>query len=94
MRPKDFQDDGRQDMSGKYVYVARSIPYSALGLKEKDQSWHHKVWMHLAHANSGGDRTAQYKHARQIHVRERSSPFDHSTQRRRAHREQSDDSRN
>ena len=54
------------EMSGKYVYTVGSpFPHSALGLKEKDQSCHHKVWMHLAHANPRGDRAAQYKHARQ-----------------------------
>ena len=43
----------------------------------------YEVWMHLAHANPGGDRTAQDKQARQLHLKERTSPYGHSTQRRR-----------
>ena len=35
---------------------------------------------------------AQYKHARHVHLKERASPYDHSTP-RRAHRDQSDHSR-
>ena len=35
-------------MRGKHG--AFSILHSALGLKERDQSSHHEVWMHLAHA--------------------------------------------
>ena len=81
-------------MSGKYGVMARSPSPTALGLKEKDQSCHHEVWMHLAHANPGSDRTAKYKHAWQLHLKERASPYDHNTQRRRTHREQSDHSRN
>ena len=77
-------------MSGKYAYTVPSPSPSARWVKEKDQSCHHEVWMHLAHANPRGDRAAQYKHARQVHLKERASPFDHSTQRRRARRDQSD----
>ena len=75
------------------LYGAFSIPDNALGLREKDQSCHHEVWMHLAHAKPWGNRAAQYKPARQVHLKERASPYDHSTQRRRAHRDQRDHSR-
>ena len=45
------------------------------------------------HANSRGDRAAQYKHARQVHLKERASPYDHSTQ-RKTPRDHSDRARN
>ena len=44
---------------------ALSITYSAMGLKEKEQSCHHDVWMYVAHAHPRGDRGAQYKARRE-----------------------------
>ena len=69
------------------VRLHGAFSISTLGLKEKDQSCHHEVWMHLSHANPRGDRAVQYKHARRLHLKERTSPYDHSKQRTRAHGE-------
>ena len=82
-------------MSGKYGCTVRTpSPAARWVLKKRIKSCHHEVWMHLSHANPRGDRAAQYKHAQRVHLKERTSPYDHSTQRSRAHREQSDHSRN
>ena len=53
-------------MSGKYVYMARSPSLTARWvlrkrIKAATTRCHQEVWMHLAHAKTGGDRTAQYK---------------------------------
>ena len=88
IKPPDSQDEWQVCLHGAF-----SISCSALGLKEQDQSCHHEVWMHLAHANPRSDRAAQYKHALQVQLKERASPCDRSTQRRRAQRDQSDRSR-
>ena len=58
-------------MSGMYDYTVRFFYYpSTLGLREKDQSCHHEVWMHLALANPRGDHAPQYKHDQRLHLEE------------------------
>ena len=64
------------------MHGAFSISYSTLGLKEKDQSCHHEVWVHLSHADPRCDRAAQYKHAQRLHLKEKTSTYDHSTQKK------------
>ena len=59
--------------------------YGTLGLREKDQSCHHEVWMHVSHANSRGDRAPRYKKAQRLQLKERTSSYDRSKERRRAH---------
>ena len=43
------------------MHGAFTTSFGTLGLREKDQSCHHKVWMHLSHANSRGGRAPRYK---------------------------------
>ena len=44
----DFSSHQTHMKSGKYDYTGRFLSHhSTLGLREKDQSCHHKVWMHL-----------------------------------------------
>ena len=65
------------------MHGAFTIPYSALCLKEKDQSCHHEVWIHLLHVNARMvDRfSCEDKHRRPI-SRKRNSPCDHIKERR------------
>ena len=46
----------------------------SISCEEKDQSCHHEVKMHLSRANPQGHRAAQYKHVRQLLLKERTSP--------------------
>ena len=63
--------------------VAFTIPYSTLGLKEKDQSCHHEAWIHLLHVNARlVDRVSRDgKHRRPL-SRKRNSPHDRIKERR------------
>ena len=71
---------------------AFSISHSTLGIREKDQSCHHEVRMHLALASPRGDLAPKDKHDQRLHLKERSSPCDLDKERSRAHRERSDHS--
>ena len=79
IKPPDSHNKWRVRLNGAF-----SFPHNTLGLKEKDQSCHHEVRMHLSHANPQGDRAVQYKHTQRLHLKERASPYDHSTQKNRA----------
>ena len=57
------------------MHEAFTIPYGTLGLREIDQSCHHKVWMHLSHTNSRGDRASRYGRAQRLHLKETISPL-------------------
>ena len=71
---------GSEDDRNHGVYT---IPNSTLGHKEKDQSCHHEVWIHLLHVNARlVDRVSRDdKHRRPI-SRKRNSLHDHSKERR------------
>ena len=63
-----------------------AIPKSTLELREKDQSCHHEVWVHLSHVNALPDeRVPRYNQPRHLHVKERKSPYDYSKEGKRAH---------
>ena len=47
LKPPGSEDDWQIRNHGAFT-----IPNSTLGLKEKDQSCHHEVWIHLLHANA------------------------------------------
>ena len=48
----DSETDWQVRMHGAFT-----IPHGTLGLKEKDQSCHHEVWIHLSHINARVDET-------------------------------------
>ena len=65
------------------VHGAFTIPFSTPGLKEKDQSCHPEVWVHLSHVNARlVDRVSRNDRSRRLHLKERNSPYDHSKERR------------
>ena len=68
------------------MHGAFTIPCGTLALNEKDQSCHHKVWVHLSHVNARADeRVPPYNQVQRLHLKERNSPCDHSKERKRAH---------
>ena len=62
------------------MHGAFTIPFATLGLKEKEQSCHHEVWMHLSHAYTRAERAPRYKQAWRLHLREK---IRHMTQQRK-----------
>ena len=67
--------------SGRYAYTVRSLSPTACWVFRKEiKAATHEMWMHLSHANPRGDRAVQYKHTQRFHLKERASPYDHSTQ--------------
>ena len=71
---------------------AFSTPHSALGLREKDQSFNHGVWTHLALTNPRRHHAPRDKHDQRQHLKERSAPYQRNKGRSRAQGEQSDHS--
>ena len=67
-------------------------PHSTLGLREKDQSCHHEVWIHLALTNPRRDYAPLGKQDQRLHLRERSAPYQRNKGRSKTQREQSDHS--
>ena len=68
------------------MHGAFTIPYATLGLKEKDQSCHPEVWVHLSHVNARADeRTPRYNQSQRLHLKERDSTYDHGKERKWAH---------
>ena len=66
------------------MHGAFTISYSTLGLKEKDQSCHHEVWVHLFHVNARlVDRATRDDRSRKLNLKRRISPYDHSKEKRR-----------
>ena len=53
LKPPESETEWQVRMHGAYT-----IPYSTLGLREKDQSCHHEIWMHLSHVNAWADERA------------------------------------
>ena len=74
------------------LHGACSIHPSTMGLREKDQSSHHEVWMHLALTDPRGDYAPRNEHDQRLHLKERSDPYP-TQQESRAHGEQGDHSR-
>ena len=78
LKPPESETEWQVRMHGVYT-----IPYSALGLREKDQSCHHEIWMHLSHVNARADeRAPQYNQQRRLHIKERTSPYGHSKEKK------------
>ena len=82
-KPQDFHEKWKVRFHGAF-----SFHHNSLGLREKDQSCHHEVWMHLALANPRGDYPPRDKHDQRLHLKERSSPYELNKGRSRAHGEQ------
>ena len=59
---------------GKYVSMVHS-PCSTLGLRPKDQSCHHEVWLHLAFVNQHGVYEPRERHEQRLLLLERSAPY-------------------
>ena len=68
---------------------AFSISHSTLGFREKDQSCHHEVWMHLALANPRQEYAPRDRRDQRPHANKRSAPYQRNKGRSRAHGEQS-----
>ena len=53
------------------MHGAFTIPCGTLGLKEKDQSCHHEVWVHLSHVNARAEeRVPPYNQAQRLLLKE------------------------
>ena len=63
---------------------AYSISHSTLGLREKDQSCHHEVWMHLPLTDPRRDYAPWDEHDQRLHLKERSAPSQRNKGRSRA----------
>ena len=87
LRPPDFHEKWKVRLHG-----ALSFFHSSLGLREKDQSCHHEVWMHLALTNPCLEYARRDKHDQRLRLKERSAPYQRNKGRSRAHGEQSDHS--
>ena len=85
IKPPDSREKWQVRLHGAF-----SIHHNTLAFREKDQSCHHEVWMHLALANFRGDHAPQYKHDQRVHL----TPYDINKERSRVHREQSNHSHN
>ena len=84
LKPPCSESEWQVRMRGAFI-----IPYGTVDRRKQDQSCHHEVWMHLSHANS---RARRYRQAERLQLKERTSPHDHSRERGKVHREQSDHS--
>ena len=61
------------------MHGAITVSYSTLCLKEKDQSCHHEVWVHLLHVNARlVDLATRNDRSRKLNLKKRISPYDHS----------------
>ena len=69
---------------------AFSIPHDTLGLRPKDQSCHHEVWLHLAFVNHHGDCEPRERHEQRLLLKERSGPYQHNKVRGKTVEDESD----
>ena len=61
LKPPDFDRKWKMRLHGAF-----SIPHDSLGLRSKDQSCHHQVWLHLALVGHRGDCTPREKHDQRL----------------------------
>ena len=67
------------------MHGAFTIPFDMLGIRHIDQSCHHEVWVYLLHVNARlVDRVSRDDRSRPRNLKKRSSPYDHSKEKRRA----------
>ena len=52
-----------------------TIPPVSLGLRPKDRSCHHEVWLHLAFVNHHGGYEQRDRHAQRLLLKEGSAPY-------------------
>ena len=71
-------------------YGAFSILQDTQGLRPKDQSCHHEVWLHLALVNHHGDDEPRERHEQRLLLKERSSPYQPSKERSKAGEDESE----
>ena len=74
------------------LHSAFSIHHGEMGLREKDQSCHNEVWMHLALTDPWQEHAPGDKHGQRLHFKERSAPYQRTKGRNGAHGEKSDHS--
>ena len=72
------------------LHGALSILHDTLGLRPKDQSCHHEVWLHLAFVDHHGDCEPRERHEQRLFLKERSAPYQPSKERCRAGEDESD----
>ena len=75
---------------GKYVSMVHSFIHDTLGLRRKDQSCHHEVWLHLAFVSHHGDYEPRERHEQRLLLKERSAPYQPSKERSKAGEDESD----
>ena len=71
---------------------AFSIHHDTLGLRPKDQSCHHEVWLHLDFVDNHGNYEPREKHEQRRLLKERSAPYQPSKERCKAGENGSDPS--
>ena len=70
LKPPDSHEKWKVRLHGAF-----SIRHSALGLREKDQSCHHEVWMHLALTNLCWEYAPRDKHDQTLHPKGRPASY-------------------
>ena len=71
---------------------ACSILHEALGIRIKDQSCHHEVWLHLDFVNHLGDYVPRETHEQRLLLKGRSASYQHSKERCMTDEDESDHS--
>ena len=69
---------------------AFTIPQDTLGLRPKDQSCHHDVWLHSVFVNHHGDYEPREKHEQRLLIKERSAPYQTNKESGKAVEDESD----
>ena len=72
------------------LHAAFSILHDALGVRPKDQSCHHEVWLHLAFVDHHVDYDPLEGHEQRLLLKERSAPYQPNKERGKAVEDESD----
>ena len=76
---------------GNYVSMEPfSILHEALGIRSKDQSCHHEVWLHLDFVDHHSSNEPRERHEQRLLLKERSAPYQHSNERCKTDEDESD----
>ena len=66
------------------------IFHEALGLRSKDHSCHHEVWLHLDFVDHHSSYEPRERHKQRLLLKERSAPYQHSNERFKTVEDESD----
>ena len=81
-----------RDSSGRWKvrqHGAFSISHDTQGLRQKNQSCHHVLWLHLSFVNPHGDDEPRERHEQRL-LKERSAPYQQRKERSNAGEDESD----